>query len=75
MAKLIVLRGPFTDADTRRIVVTMQQIESARPTETFDISIDSSDDPQPDDVTALFDRINPPRPGYERVVRYWSNDE
>lgn len=64
----ILIRGPFTEAEMRRIVLLLQDIEGARPEETFEVFIDS---PQADAQAEEFlEAMNPLRPGYERVVRY-----
>lgn len=68
--QLIVLRGPFTEDEIRQLVTAMQQIEARRPDETFELFIDASDSPD-DDVQGLLDRVNPLRPGYQRMVKYW----
>lgn len=71
MTVTIVLRGPFTDEDKRRLVAVMQQIEATRPDETFEVLIDAPE--EQGTVDELLDKINPPRPGYTRTLSYWDN--
>lgn len=68
--RTIMIKGPFTEEETRNIVMVLTQwlqvIESSRPEETFQILLD---DPHTDVAIAdLLARI-PPRPGYERITR------
>lgn len=70
MSDLIILRGPFTEGEIGQLVAVLQQIEARRPDETFEIFLDASDT-DGDDVQALLERVNPLRPGYERVVKFW----
>jgi hypothetical protein len=71
-SRLVVLRGPFTDVELREIIAVVSDIEARRPDEVFELSIDASD--SDDDVQELLDMVNPLRPGYERVVKYWRRD-
>jgi hypothetical protein len=64
----ILIRGPFTEVEMAGLVTVLSGIEAARPEETFEIFIDHPD--ADTEIEALVEKINPLRPGYERVVRY-----
>lgn len=65
--KTVVAKGPFTVDEVRRITVLLQDIESMRPTETFEMHVDLSDEPDAAAADAFIDGMNPPPlPGYAR---------
>lgn len=68
MSRTVIIRGPLTDDELALIVGVMQRIEAARPGETFEVYIDSSDTET--QIEKFVEMITPLRPGYERVVRY-----
>lgn len=66
--RTVMVRGPLTDDELAQIVEVMQRIEAARPRETFEVLIDDPD--TEGEIEELAEKINPRRPGYERIVRY-----
>lgn len=72
MTHVIVLRGPFTEGDVGEIIALVQRIEADRPDETFEIALNASDSA---DAEELLDHLNPLRPGYQRVVKYWNRGQ
>jgi len=66
--RTVTVRGPFTEAEMALIVDVVSDIESARPTETFEVFIDAPS--MQGDPEKIVEELNPLRPGYERIVRY-----
>lgn len=66
--RTVTVRGPFTEAEMKRIIAVVGEIESARPTETFEVFIDAPS--MEGDPDRIVEELNPLRPGYERIVRY-----
>lgn len=64
----ILLRGPFTDRDTAKIIAVVSGIEADRPDETFEVHVDDPDSKAT--LTDFLEKISPLRAGYERVLRY-----
>lgn len=66
--KTVVAKGPFTADEVRRITVLLQDIESMRPTETFEMHVDLSDEPDEAAADTFMDGMNPPPlPDYART--------
>lgn len=68
----ILIKGPFTEAETRKFVSLVWDIEETRPEQTFEVYID--DPAQQGEIDEIMDTFNPPRAGYERVMRYWERE-
>ena len=66
--RTVTVRGPFTEAEMKRIIAVVGEIESARPTETFEVLIDAPS--MAGDMDRIVAELNPLRPGYERIVSY-----
>ena len=63
----LVIKGPFTEDEVRRIAAVVQQIESTRPEETFDVIVDAEET----DVEVELERVMQLPPGYERHIKEW----
>ena len=65
----VVLRGPFTRAEVKALVMAVGCIEAKRPDETFEVYVDAPE--MEGEVDELIDQNNPPRAGYTRTITYW----
>lgn len=65
--RTVILKGPFTDSELAEICALARRIEHRRSGETFSMHVNLYDGEVPE-LKEFADRINPLRPGYERVT-------
>ena len=67
--RTLVIRGELTEEQIRQFVLLVQRFEGQNPTETYRLAIiDPQGTASSDETMKLIERVNPLRPGYERVL-------
>jgi hypothetical protein len=69
--KALMIAGPLTEADVRRLLETMRAIERQNPTGLYQaVVVDLERDPSIEEMAERMERVFPRAPGVEVVVGY-----